>query len=252
MLPQRCRPGCDRPGVREVRPPRNRCAARPAHHRPRRSRSPPHRQSGRRSAGRERHRGADVVRVRRRAQFAHGAAEREPGRGSGPTDPRMTDTPTNGEPSVRIEQVSLVDQAAEKIRELMLAGVITPGSAVREEWLHSRLGISRPPIREAMQMLVQQGLLGGLPRRGVRALELTQTDVWEIYSLRGVLDQFALKLAVPVKDRALLTPMHTAIDDMRAASSAGDHPKYVQANRDFHVALIALAGNGRLLGIYEI
>lgn len=153
--------------------------------------------------------------------------------------------------SVRIEQVSLVDQAAERIRELMLDGVIKPGAMVREEWLHSLLGISRPPIREAMQMLVQQGLLERLPRRGVRALTLTRNDVLEIYSLRGALDQYALRHAVPVKDDALLQPLRAAIAAMRDSAAAGDHPRYVQANRDFHLGLIALAGNRRLLSTYE-
>jgi DNA-binding GntR family transcriptional regulator len=160
-------------------------------------------------------------------------------------------SPRNGEPSVRIEQVSLVDQAAVKIRELMLAGVIKPGAAVREEWLHDRLGISRPPIREAMQMLVQQGLLERLPRRGVRALALTDNDVWEIYSLRAVLDQYALRLGVPVKDDSLLDPLRAAIEDMRVSAAAADHPGYVEANRQFHLALIALAGNGRLSSTYQ-
>jgi len=158
---------------------------------------------------------------------------------------------TRGGPSVRIEQISLVDQAADKIRELMLAGVIKPGAAVREEWLHDLLGISRPPIREAMQMLVQQGLLERLPRRGVRALALTETDVWEIYSLRAVLDQYALRLGVPVKDDHLLDPLREAIDDMRTSAAAADHPGYVEANRRFHLGLIALAGNGRLSSTYQ-
>jgi DNA-binding GntR family transcriptional regulator len=163
----------------------------------------------------------------------------------------MTSIAREGEPSVRIEQVSLVDQAAAKIRELMLAGVIKPGAAVREEWLHDRLGISRPPIREAMQMLVQQGLLERLPRRGVRALALTEHDVWEIYSLRAVLDQYALRLGVPVKDDRLLDPLRAAITDMRSSAAAADHPGYVEANRHFHLGLIALAGNGRLTSAYQ-
>jgi DNA-binding GntR family transcriptional regulator len=159
--------------------------------------------------------------------------------------------PPHGEPSVRIEQVSLVDQAADKIRELILAGVIQPGAAVREEWLHEQLGISRPPIREAMQVLVQQGLLERLPRRGVRALELTQNDVWEIYSLRRVLDQYALRLGVPVKSEALLEPLRMAITAMRVSAEADDHGGYVEANRQFHLGLVALAGNRRLSSTYQ-
>jgi len=155
------------------------------------------------------------------------------------------------EPAVMIEQPSLVDLAATKIRELLVTGAISPGTRVREEWLTSRLGISRPPLREAMQVLVQQGLLERLPRRGVRAVSFTDTDIWEIYSLRAVLDQFALKLGVPVKDPAMLEPLRRAVAQMRAATVAGEHPAYVEANRLFHIGLIALGGNGRLTSTYE-
>jgi DNA-binding GntR family transcriptional regulator len=155
------------------------------------------------------------------------------------------------EPIVRIEQLSLVDLAATKIRELLLAGTIKPGERVREEWLTSRLGISRPPLREAIQVLVQQGLLERLPRRGVRVVSLTDTDVSDIYSLRSVLDQFALRLGVPVKDPGMLEPMRDAIANMRSSIESGDHSRYVEANRQFHVALIALGGNGRLTHTYQ-
>jgi DNA-binding GntR family transcriptional regulator len=155
------------------------------------------------------------------------------------------------EPTVKIEQLSLVELAVTKIKELLLSGIVKPGEPVREEWLTSRLGISRPPVREAMQVLVQQGLLERLPRRGVRAVSLSEADVWEIYSLRSVLDKFALELGVPVRDPALLGPMRVAVAQMRASSAAGDHAANVLANRNFHLALIALGGNKRLLQTYE-
>jgi len=155
-------------------------------------------------------------------------------------------------PSSKIEQPSLVDLAIVKIRELLVTGAIQPGERVREEWLTSQLGISRPPVREAIQVLVQQGLLERLPRRGARAVVLSEIDIQEIYSLRSVLDHFALKLGVPVKNKALLVPLRAAIADMRAASKAGHHANYVDANRNFHLALIGLAGHGRLSSTYEM
>jgi DNA-binding GntR family transcriptional regulator len=151
----------------------------------------------------------------------------------------------------RIEQPSLVDLAVGKIRELMLAGAIRPGESVREEWLTEKLGISRPPIREAMQVLVQQGLLERLPRRGVRAVTFTEADVWEIYSLRSALDRFALSLAMPVEDAGKLEALREAMTGMKSAAASGDHASYVEANRRFHVALVALGNNGRLTGAYE-
>jgi DNA-binding GntR family transcriptional regulator len=156
------------------------------------------------------------------------------------------------DPGTRIEQPSLVDLAAERIRELLLAGTLRPGERVREEWLSSRLGISRPPLREAIRILVHQGLLERMPRRGVRVVSLTQTDIRDIYSLRSVLDRFALELGVPVADPAMLEPLRTAVVAMRAAAESSAHAAYVEANRRFHLALIGLGGNGRLTMTYEL
>lgn len=156
------------------------------------------------------------------------------------------------EPVVKIEQLSLVHMATSKIRELLLAGTIKPGERVGEEWLTSRLGISRPPLREAIQVLVQQGLLVRQPRRGIRVVSLSESDIADIYSLRSVLDRFALKLGVPVKDPAGLEPLRHALVEMRASVESGEHPRYVEANRQYHLGLVALGGNTRLTSTYGI
>lgn len=157
-----------------------------------------------------------------------------------------------GEETDRIELPSLVDLAADRLRELLLAGSLKPGERLREAWLSERLGISRPPLREAMRILVQQGLLEQMPRRGVRVVALTAQDVHDIYTLRAVLDRFAISLGVPVTDLRQLDPMRAAVVDMQAAVDADHHAQYVEANRQFHVALIRLGHNGRLTIIYEL
>jgi DNA-binding GntR family transcriptional regulator len=154
--------------------------------------------------------------------------------------------------SDRIEQPSLVDLAVERIRELLLAGTLKPGERLREAWLSELLGISRPPLREAIRILVQQGVLQRLPRRGVRVVSLTTRDVRDIYSLRAVLDRFAIELAVPVTDPRALDPMRVAVADMRAAVDEDSHPRLVEANRQFHLALIRLGDNSRLTQTYEL
>jgi DNA-binding GntR family transcriptional regulator len=152
----------------------------------------------------------------------------------------------------RIEQPSLVDLAADRIRELLLSGALKPGERLREAWLSERLGISRPPLREAIRILVQQGLLERMPRRGVRVVALTARDIHDIYTLRGVLDRFAIELAVPVADPRQLDPMRAAVAEMRAAVADDHHARYVEANRRFHLALIRLGQNSRLTMTYEL
>jgi len=155
------------------------------------------------------------------------------------------------EPQVMINQLSLVELAVLGIRQLILAGSAQPGDRVTEEWLASKLGISRPPIREAIQVLLQQGLLERSPRRGVRVTELTDEDIADLYARRLVLDRYALTLGLPMTDGRGLDRMRVALGDMRASVVSGDHALYVDANRDFHLGLVALGNSKRLSMVYE-
>jgi DNA-binding GntR family transcriptional regulator len=161
-------------------------------------------------------------------------------------------TPLTAAADNRIEQPSLVDLAADRIRDLVLSGALAPGERLGEARLSQHLGISRPPLREAIRILVQQGLLERLPRRGVRVVSLTHRDVDDIYSLRAVLDRFAVELAMPVRDPAALDPLRAAVAQMRAAAAVDHHAEYVAANREFHLSLIRLGDNGRLTMTYEL
>lgn len=150
----------------------------------------------------------------------------------------------------RISQPTIVDEMVRELRELIIAGEVQPGERIVEDHLSERFGISRPPIREAMRLLEQEGLVQRLPRRGVIVTPLTQDDIQEIYSLRWALERLALELAMPVEDGRLLDPLRTAIDGMRAAAAADDASALLDANVAFHIALCSLSGHKRLQSIY--
>ena len=80
----------------------------------------------------------------------------------------------------KLESVSLVQQAAGFVRQRILAGAMKPGDRLREEQLASELGISRPPLREALRLLQSEGLVESQPRRGVIVSPLREQDAWEI------------------------------------------------------------------------
>src|SRR3954453_6741101 len=88
---------------------------------------------------------------------------------------------------------SLVDLAVRRLRTEIVRGAFAPGERLVEEQLTRRLGISRAPLREALRLLGQQGLVEHLPRRGVRVVALSARDIEELFSLRDVLEGFALR-----------------------------------------------------------
>src|SRR3954467_9487190 len=87
---------------------------------------------------------------------------------------------------------SLVERVVRRLRAEILSGALAPGERLIEEQLTRRFGTRRPPLRGALGLLGQQGLVEHRPRRGVRVVELSPRDIDELFSLRNALEQFAL------------------------------------------------------------
>ena len=131
------------------------------------------------------------------------------------------------------------------------AGVLLPGERIIEEQLTQRFGISRAPLREALRELAQQGLVEHLPRRGVRVTELSRVDVDELFGLRDVLERYAMQLALPLPGSRSLAGVASAWDEMAAAAQEGDAFRENEAHRQFHVEVVALAGQRHLMSAFQ-
>lgn len=145
---------------------------------------------------------------------------------------------------------SLVTLAADAIRKKILAGEYGPGERLLEERLTEELTISRPPLREALRTLENEGLIETRPRRGSFVSTLTDKDVYEILTLRSTLERMAFELGIPVKDRALLEPARKALLDMEQSAREEDRGALVQAGYAFHYALVGIADHQRLNQTY--
>jgi len=150
-----------------------------------------------------------------------------------------------------LESLSLVELAVRRLRREILSGKTDPGERLVEEHLTRRLGISRAPLREALRLLAEQGLVEHVPRRGVRVATLSDRDVQELYAVRDLLERHAVESALPVRRDAALGGLRAAVDQMRLATAVGDRLRVAEAHRRFHVELVGLAGNRQLTGVYE-
>ncbi|MFI6073379.1 GntR family transcriptional regulator [Actinoplanes sp. NPDC051343] len=147
-----------------------------------------------------------------------------------------------------LETYSLVELTMETLRRDILSGRIDPGQRLVEEQLTKRLGISRAPLREAMRLLAQQGLVEHIPRRGARVATLSDDDVRELYEVRDVLERHAVTSIAASAD---LTALRAALDVMRQATADDDRLELANAHRRFHVEVVRLGGNHQLAGMYE-
>jgi DNA-binding GntR family transcriptional regulator len=141
--------------------------------------------------------------------------------------------------------------AAEEMRRMILSGELQPAERLLEERMTEVLGISRPPLREAIQILQNEGLVVRSPRRGATVIALSQDDVQEILLLRSSMEQLAVRHGVPLHDPERLERCRAALDGMRACAVAGDRAQLVERGYAFHAAIIGLAGLRRVTEIYE-
>lgn len=164
----------------------------------------------------------------------------------------MVDFPTQ-RPSAgagRLQAPSLVMMAADAIRKKILAGELRPGDRLIEERLTEELDISRPPLREALRLLENEGLTDRLPRRGTFVRTLTDQDVHDILTVRSALERLAFETGIPVSDPQRLEPARSALAEMERCAREADRGSLVQAGYAFHSALIRIAGNALLESIY--
>jgi len=151
--------------------------------------------------------------------------------------------PSEG-PSRPVLPATLVEVAGHRLRDAILSGQLAPGQKIVEEQLCADLGISRAPLREALRLLAQQGLVEHLPRRGSRVTEWSPGDILQLFELRYVLERHAIETALPLTDPdRQLEPIRGALERMVSAEDALVRD---DAHRAFHAAVVTLAGNRQL------
>ncbi|POX55357.1 GntR family transcriptional regulator [Streptomyces sp. Ru71] len=135
---------------------------------------------------------------------------------------------------------------ADRLREKIVAGAFAPGSRMIEPQLATRLGVSRGPVREALQRLVQEGLLTNIPNRGVFVVELDAADIKDIYTARRAIEREAATQLHRSKTQAHLDRLATVVEEMRSSAGRGDSRLVAEMDLAFHSALVEAAESPRL------
>ena len=145
---------------------------------------------------------------------------------------------------------TLADRAAEKLRERILAGDFASGDRLVEARIAQQLGISRGPLREALRQLAAEGLVREEPRRGTFVSTPTAEEVRDAYDLRAAIEAKAARLVIANGGASALDALRRAADRIDAAAAAGDLPRVVRSDYEFHEALCGASGNRRLLDAF--
>jgi DNA-binding GntR family transcriptional regulator len=145
------------------------------------------------------------------------------------------------------ERRGLTEQVADSIRQAIFSGSFELGDRLNEADIADRLRVSRGPVREALAQLKQEGIVTMSWHRGAYIMELSPADVSELYSLRTVLEVFAIRQAAMVATAADLKAMQAVL---AAMSKPGDADQsdfdMIQLDITFHDELYQAAHHDRL------
>lgn len=151
----------------------------------------------------------------------------------------------------RVERRATASVIAEVIRERVIDGSFSPGAQLGEVQLAEQLGVSRGPVREALQRLIQEGLLEGRPHRGVFVARLSVNDVVDVYRARRAVERAAAELLVDRADGTALDDLAGLVARMEGAADRGRWSSVVDLDRRFHEALVSAAGSPRLTRMFR-
>ncbi|MET8471438.1 GntR family transcriptional regulator [Streptomyces sp. NPDC006422] len=150
-----------------------------------------------------------------------------------------------------VERTSVRGQVLDALRAALVSGDLRPGEVYSGPALGERFGVSATPVREAMQQLAREGAVEVVPNRGFRVTRRSDRELAELAEVRVLVE-------VPVVTRLARTVAPARWAELRplaratvVAAGAGDRAGYAEADRAFHRALLAFAGNDQVVRVAD-
>ncbi|MGQ9629245.1 MAG: GntR family transcriptional regulator [bacterium] len=146
---------------------------------------------------------------------------------------------------------SLTDRIYEILKDRIIRGELEHGTRLIEEDIAREFGVSRTPVREAINRLKASGLVNALPRRSVYVAKLTPQDITDISDLREVLERFAAELALPNWGEEDTRNLNEIAERCLSALAEGDIALCFELDSQFHQYIAKRSGNRYLLSVLE-
>jgi DNA-binding GntR family transcriptional regulator len=137
------------------------------------------------------------------------------------------------------------------LRQLILDGELSPSERVREVELADRFGVSRGPVREALRVLENEGLLVRKPRHGSYVAPLDEVDAREIYEVRQVVEPSVVRLSLERRPIDVVDGLRSAMRAMESALRDGDFAEVARADLWLHSQFYEWAENDRLRSLWD-
>lgn len=151
---------------------------------------------------------------------------------------------------VPISQTGTVDLIAQQIRDQIISGTYGAGIQLRETLLAQQLQTSRGPVREALQRLLQEGLLESVRHRGVFVKKLTDADVNDVLLARKTIEKSVAENLLTHPQEGVFVELEQIIEKMRQAAMVRGWSNLVDLDMEFHQILVNSRQSPRLSNIH--
>jgi len=141
----------------------------------------------------------------------------------------------------------LRDVVFQTLRQAILREDLAPGERLMEIPLANKLGVSRTPLREAIRMLEQEGLVVMIPRRGAQVAGISEKSLRDVLEVRKSLEKLAVELACERMTEENMKEMNRAEEAFSAAVHEGDALRIAETDEQFHDVIYNSTGNTKLV-----
>lgn len=149
-----------------------------------------------------------------------------------------------------ITRTSTAERVAAALREMIVQGQLQPGTPLREALLAHSSGVSRNTVREAIKILVHEGLVTHLLHRGAVVAELSEEDVSDFYRVRLLIELAGIDASADATEEQL-GQLKGAITELERAGESKDPRKIVEQDLLFHRRIVDLLGSRRLGEVFQ-
>ena len=150
-----------------------------------------------------------------------------------------------------LDHRTLSDNVAQIIRKMILNGELQAGERINQAHLAGKLNISRGPIREALKLLQNEGLIKHETNKGTFVATLSIEDAFEIYTLRALLEGEAAQLALPHLTEQDFKKLENLLDEFYQAMVEQDLEKQAQCDILFHSTIVKASKHNRLINFHK-
>jgi len=153
----------------------------------------------------------------------------------------------------QFQKQNISEELVGYLKEQILSGNLNPGDRIVETKLARELGISQTPVREALRQMQGEGIISIVPNKGPSVAEINMKDVFEIYSIRAMLEGLAIRLATQIATDEQIAELERFYEEMKGRVEDESVPVSYLLNDSFriHDSIVMMSNHSRLIRMYK-